>query len=100
MQRDARLLLEFRLSVIAGFALLVFVVLDAMLALTGLWPWDQPPIARLTICLSLAAVALLNAWRVWSQRVDRALAAVTFGEVVLVGGLAVVGGVVLLGAFR
>jgi hypothetical protein len=98
MDGDARLLLEVRLSVVTGGALLVFSVADAGLGAAGIMPSEGSTL-RVAVGLLLAALALLNALRAWRKRSRHVVGEITFAEAILVAGLAFVGGIVLLGAF-
>jgi hypothetical protein len=102
MDRDARLLREFRLSLVAGGAMTVFAVLDIALAATGVYPWTDigPAAARLGIAAAIAVLEFGNARRVWRQRAIRNLGDVTFADLVMVVGLMAVGGVLLLALLR
>lgn len=102
MDRDASLLREFQISLVAGGAMVAFVVLDVVLAATAVYPWGDagPAVARVGIAAVLAALAFGNARRVWRQRADRDLGGVTFNEAVMVLGFMAVGGVLLLAMLR
>ena len=98
MARDARLLREFQISLIAGGAMVAYGLLDVALDASGVYPWTRMGLAaaELGIAAAVAAVAFGNARRVWLQRDDRDLGGLTFADVVLVAGFVAVGGVLLL----
>ena len=102
MERDARLLREFQISLIAGGAMAVFALLDIALEATGVYPWSGAglDVARLALAAGIAAIAFGNARRVWRQRTDHDLGGVTFADFVLVAGFIAVGGVLLLALLR
>jgi hypothetical protein len=102
MDRDARLLREFQISLAAGGAITVFAVLDIVLAATGVYPWNrtESAAAQLAIAVVAAALAFGNARHVWRQRSARDLGGVTFADGTIVVGSMVLGGVLLLGLLR
>jgi hypothetical protein len=100
MERDRWLLLGFRLCVVASGALLVFVLLDVALAVTGVLTLDGTSLVRVVVCAVVGVLAALAALVVRRGRDELALGRLTFTEAILVSGLALVGGIVLLGALR
>ncbi len=102
MDRDARLLREFQISLVVGGAITIFAVLDIALAATGIYPWSriQAAAAQLVIAVVAAALAFGNARHVWRQRSARDLGGVTFSDGTIVVGSMVLGGVLLLGLLR
>jgi hypothetical protein len=102
MNRDARLLREFQISLAVGGAIAVFAVLDVALAATGIYPWSrlESAAAQLAIAIVAAALAFGNARHVWLQRSARDIGGVTFADGTIVVGSMVLGGVLLLGLLR
>ena len=102
MQRDTRLLRVYQACLVVGGSFAAFIVLDVLLALTGIYPWTDvgPSTVRLVLAAAIAALAFLAARRVWRQREDRDLGGATFADAVIVVGFMVVGGFLLLGLLR
>jgi hypothetical protein len=102
MQRDAMLLRAFRACLVLGGAFALFVVLDVVLALAGIYPWSDPgpSLLRLLLSAAIAALAFIVAALTWRGREERDLGGVEFADAVIVVGYMLVGGFLLLAAIR
>lgn len=102
MPRDTKLLRVFQACLVLGGAFAAFVVLDVVLAVTGIYPWGDtgPALFRLVLGLAVSVLAFVVANLVWRERDDQNLGGATFSDAVIAIGFMVVGGFLLLGLLR